>query len=417
MSVLGSRKQGKRHTDLARIWFGNHAFSVLIIGNSRTGKTILLCRYMNDYIKLGNKNFINDCAKGFNHKLGVPESELMRYFSPELDAIHKIRVFVPPNCNIEIDDPKKELTKDFEVVQVHSYEEIFKRIMEGGNTINIISVDAFLLAPLAKARFWATFVLELQARCFPSRSRQTLTPIVGALDQANYIFPSNALRQSGVGKGIQDLASDRFASFMMDAAGNGVRMLATTHRIRVLKKSVRDTFLWNIFKNSSSDITDIAKRLVPAQKIIENLQISEMYVIDDSNKGDKVPGLDDLSYPNRPVYYEGKRIHDPFYMLESPHKIHVMTPQEMRDSKKSPDDLSFRRKRSGNMWLLGYDWETIGNENEISKRTVAEDMKWNRADHFFAALEPYRDYICKQEAKRIRLEAANLRRQKEGVET
>lgn len=395
-SFLTKRKKPKSFVDLPFLFTGSQAFSVIIYGKSRSGKTVQLASLMDDFIGSKHYNFINDCAKGYSYEAREPRSELLMFFSDSLSHIKGMRIITPPDCSVHMEN-----VDGYKVYSVSSYEEIFNIIQKGGPYINVIAVDSFLLSPLAKARFWALFCIELKARIFPDRKKRTPLPLAGALDQINLIFPSKALRLGGIGGHIQSKAANWFADFMYNAAGSGLRMLATSHGITHVKKPIRDAFLWKIFKNFSGDIEPVAKRAVPIRKYIERLEKDEAYILDDGNMGDFYKGVPNVEYEPGPVYYEGERIMTELWTLESDYKELVLTPAEKRGQAGDSEELQKRRFIEGTLFILGYTYDELAILIGKSRKTVEKDLKYLRGEiDGFKTLEEYRDHIQSEERKR-----------------
>lgn len=394
----------KSYVDADFFYTGDQAFSAIIYGKSRSGKTVQLVGKMDTFIGLGHYNFVNDCAKGYSYKDREPRSELLMWSSPDLQNIKGARLIVPPGCNIHIDNQK--LAKRYKVYQAASYGDIFKIIARGGSNINVVCIDSFLLSPMAKARFWALFVIELRTRIFPDREKHSPLPLIGALDQINYIFPSSAVP---IVKKIQGLASGWFATFMTDAAGSGVRMLATSHRIKGVNKSVRDAFLWKYFKTFGGDLEDVSKKANTVRGLVSKLEPSELFVIDDGNMNDFYNNVPNITYDICPVYYEGERIEDDLWMLDSRHQIRVMTPNEINMLKVNKPSIWERRVRIAIGYSTGKSYDELAAEESISRKTVENDLKKIREVAPSQIInEQYRDHIRTEQLRKLNSENQRL---------
>ena len=341
-SILGGVKRRiKRTIDLDGFWYDPRLFNAIIYGSPRSGKTVLLANMVNIHKGLGFLCFINDCAKGYDLKQKRPKSEILMYFSDQLEFINKkIRIFTPPRCYVDIPN------HDYESVEVNSYEELFSNMKK--DRLNIISFDSFVLPPLAFARFYALFSIELLYR---SKRSELYTPILCVVDQINHVFPSSALRFSGIAGSIQDKASNWFSRFLTDCSGSGIRMVATSHGITMVKKVVRMNFHWKFFKQFTEDVTLAVSRIRPAQKLIESLAVNEVYATDDQAWGDVIPDIPDVPYEPADVYYQGEFIKDPYWLLESQYQHLVLTPSEFRERQKEEKHDGF--DANGFHWLIG----------------------------------------------------------------
>jgi len=375
-SFLTKRKKPKSFVDLPLLFTGSQAFSVIIYGKSRSGKTVHLVNLMDTFIGSKHYNFINDCAKGYSYEAREPRSELLMFFSDSLSHIKGMRIITPPECSVYMEN-----VDGYKIYSVSSYEEIFDIIQKGGPYVNVIAVDSFLLSPLARARFWALFCIELKARIFPDRKKETPLPMVGALDQINLIFPSKALRLGGIGGHIQSKSANWFADFMYNAAGSGLRILATSHGITQVKKPIRDAFLWKFFKTFSGDVEPVAKRMTPIRRYIERLEKNEAYILDDGNMGDFYKGIPNVEYEPGPVYYEGNRIIKELWMLESDYKTLVLTPNEMKalmEKQNAPKKHELEYLEIGIEYLGGKSCREVAKERGISLGKVNDALEYCR---------------------------------------
>lgn len=386
-SMLGGKKRPpKRMVRLDQFFYDPRLFNAIVYGSPRSGKTVLLANMVNIHKGLGFNVFINDCAKGYDLKQKRPKSEILMYFSDQLEYINKkIRIFTPPGCYVDIPN------YNYESVEVNSYEELFSNMKP--DKLNIISFDSFVLLPLAFSRFYALFSIEL---LFRSKRAELYTPVLGVVDQINHIFPSQALRFSGMAGAMQDKASNYFARFLMDCSGSGIRMIASSHGITMVKKVIRMNMHYKFFKQFNEDITLAVSRIRPMQKRIESLAINEAYVSDDQAWGDLIPDIPDVPYEPVDVFYTGKFIRDPYWMLDSEFRTQVLTPAEYRKSLKSKADpeMDELKKRicAGLFYLAGVTYEELQAEFETNPMTINAWLDWCRSMYPFTILEKYRKH-------------------------
>lgn len=355
MSFFDKKRKSRRFIDLDLWWDDPRMFNGIIYALPRSGKTVLLHNMINTYMGKGFTCFLNDCAKGYDLQERKPKSEILMLFSEDLENIPRIRVFVPINCKVKIP------SQDFELIQVESYDEIFNNM--DPKALSVLSFDSFVLPPLAYARFWALFGIEL---LFRSKQDKITTPVFGGFDQINHIFPSRALRFSGEAGQAQAHAANWFAKFLMDCSGSGVKVVGTSHGITMVKMTVRNQFHWKWFKTFTEDVSKAVDRIKPAQKLIATLPIDTAYVTDDRSWGDIVSGIPNIPYTPDPVYYQGDHIKDRCWELESAYSYLVPAPKQ----KNGETDVKPMLLLVGCMHLLGMSQNTIAHTLNKSRSTV-----------------------------------------------
>ncbi len=376
MSVLrGTKKKRTAFVKLHEFYVAQNMHNGIVYGQPRTGKTVFVVDMLDDFKGMNFTCFINDVAKGFDIKTKQPRSEILLFFSKDLKHIKDVRVFVPPGCKVDIEDTT------FELIEIDSYGKLFENLKP--DKLNVLCFETFILHPLALARFWALFAIEL---LFRSKSYSLNLPIFGVIDQINHVFPSRAMKMAGQAGKLQDTASNWFARFLMDSSGSGIKIVGTSHGITQVKKSIRTSFQWKFFKTFTDDVSVAVKRISPAQGVIQTLDLNCVYATNDQNWGDVFEGIPNITYASKAVHYRGNRIIDRHWMLHSDYQELVMTQAEIQklEGNSSPDVIKWEL---GSLYLAGYTCKSIARIYNISVGTVNAYLEYCRQYPHYCRLE------------------------------
>jgi hypothetical protein len=265
---------------------GRDCAHLLIPGTTGAGKTTALYWVLEAIVKY--------CMQGTGssgqHETVVWFDTMKSDEALTLLLMAPVRFLVLPGCKLDIKfnpDCKKKV-----------YEHEIKEMRDGFNPwfdlregwINVLVIKPYLLDPIIYSVVIKNMFKNL---IFYSRMHKILSPLAIFIDEFQRICPSDGHYLNN----DQKVAAIWIEENIQMIRSLGIRLIAVTHQLRELRKSVRSEFLWQIPKLGTYYAYNDAPRLAKYNADLENLNSLSICYLKPGHRYSSNPGIGISYYP------------------------------------------------------------------------------------------------------------------------
>jgi hypothetical protein len=204
------------------------------------------------------------------------------------------KIITPPGCEIQ-NIPLKHKAEQFLFIN-----EVWEKIEP--NTFNIISIQPFIIDPLIYTKaidlLFRDLIRKAHLEYFEDRG---IGPLALVFDEFHNVAPAQGhtiTKEQGQTGAIIQMNIEKLRAF-------GIRIIGSTHGETKIRRGVRISFNWRVYRRTSEPITDI-HRLQKFEEKIQKLKINEAMIVFPT-KEFQILDLEEIKYPSwyKNVRYRG----------------------------------------------------------------------------------------------------------------